>query len=194
MKQTFIKSAMLLLLILSMATTRAQEVALKTNLLGWASTSANAGIEIGTGKKTTFQLFGTLNPWKFSGDKKMRFWNVMPEYRWYTCQKFGGHFYTVRPFSIEEAKEILKTKPQQLSLQEMFLVAQTYEPGSPEFNEVFDIAVRLFPDDETANLNAACTDLQKGDLTSAEKHLAKAGNSKEAERVRDVFKQIKELE
>ena len=58
--------------------------------------------------------------------------------------------YTVRPFSIEEAKEILKTKPQQLSLQEMFLVAQTYEPGSPEFNEVFDIAVRLFPDDETA--------------------------------------------
>ena len=45
MKQTFIKSAMLLLLILSMATTRAQEVALKPNLLGWASTSANAGIE-----------------------------------------------------------------------------------------------------------------------------------------------------
>jgi hypothetical protein len=37
----------------------------------------------------------------------------------------------------------------------MYLVAQTYEPGSPEFNEVFDIAVRLFPDDETANLNAA---------------------------------------
>ena len=102
--------------------------------------------------------------------------------------------YTVRPFSLKEAKEILKTKPQQLSLQEMFLVAQTYEPGSPEFNEVFDIAVRLFPDDEAANLNAACTDLQKGDLTSAEKHLAKAGNSKEAERLRDVFKQIKELE
>ncbi len=67
----------------------------KTNLLGWASTSANAGIEIGTGKKTTFQLFGTLNPWKFSGDKKMRFWNVMPEYRWYTCQKFGGHFFGI---------------------------------------------------------------------------------------------------
>ena len=40
-----------------MATTRAQEVALKTNLLGWASTSANAGIEIGTGKKTTCLLY-----------------------------------------------------------------------------------------------------------------------------------------
>ena len=112
MKQTFIKSAMLLLLILSTATTRAQEVALKTNLLGWASTSANAGIEIGTGKKTTFQLFGTLNPWKFSGDKKMRFWNVMPEYRWYTCQKFGGHFFGIHALGGEyNIKNIIrKTK------------------------------------------------------------------------------------
>ena len=99
--------------------------------------------------------------------------------------------YTVRPFDIEEAKVILKTKPQQLSLQEMYLVAQTYEPGSPEFNEVFDIAVRLFPDDETANLNAACTDLQKGDLVTAEKHLAKAGNSKEAERIRKIYEEMK---
>lgn len=56
MKQTFIKSAMLLLLILSMATTRAQEVALKTNLLGWASTSANAGIEIGMGNLNSATL------------------------------------------------------------------------------------------------------------------------------------------
>ena len=99
--------------------------------------------------------------------------------------------YTVRPFDIEEAKVILKTKPQQLSLQEMYLVAQTYEPGSPEFNEVFDIAVRLFPDDETANLNAACTDLQKGDLATAEKHLAKAGNSKEAEHIRKIYEEMK---
>lgn len=99
--------------------------------------------------------------------------------------------YTVRPFDIEEAKVILKTKPQQLSLQEMYLLAQTYEPGSPEFNEVFDIAVRLFPDDETANLNAACTDLQKGDLVTAEKHLAKAGNSKEAERIRKIYEEMK---
>ena len=44
--------------------------------------------------------------------------------------------YTVRPFSVEEAKQILKTRPQQLSLQEMYLVAQTMEVGSKEFNEV----------------------------------------------------------
>lgn len=99
--------------------------------------------------------------------------------------------YTVRPFDVEEAKEILKTKPQQLSLQEMYLVAQTYEPGSPEFNEVFDIAVRLFPDDPTANLNAACTELQKGNLQAAEKYLAKAGHSKAADRIRKIYEEMK---
>lgn len=99
--------------------------------------------------------------------------------------------YTVRPFNIEESKELLKTKPQMLSLQEMYMVAQTYEPGSDEFNEVFDIAVRLFPEDATANLNAAITNLQKGDLSSAEKYLAKAGDSKEAEQLRGILEEMK---
>jgi len=32
----------------------------------------------------------------------------------------------------------------------MFLVAQTYEPASGEFKEVFDIATRLYPDEPIA--------------------------------------------
>ena len=99
--------------------------------------------------------------------------------------------YTVRPFSVEEAKQILMTRPQQLSLQEMFLVAQTMEEGSAEFNEVFDIAVRMFPDDPTANLNAACADLQRRDIASAEKHLQKAGNSAEALNARGALAVMK---
>ena len=99
--------------------------------------------------------------------------------------------YTVRPFSVEEAKQILQTRPQQLSLQEMFLVAQTMEPGSAEFNEVFDIAVRMFPDDPTANLNAACADLQRRDIASAEKHLQKADNSAAALNARGALAVMK---
>lgn len=99
--------------------------------------------------------------------------------------------YTVRPFSVEEAKQILKTRPQQLSLQEMYLVAQTMEEGSAEFNEVFDIAVRMFPNDPIANLNAACADLQRRDVTSAEKHLLKAGNSAEALNARGALAVMK---
>ncbi len=99
--------------------------------------------------------------------------------------------YTVRPFSVEEAKQILKTRPQQLSLQEMYLVAQTMEPGSAEFNEVFDIAVRMFPDDPTANLNAACADLQRRDIALAEKHLQKADNSAAALNARGALAVMK---
>ena len=73
----------------------------------------------------------------------------------------------------------------------MYLVAQTMEAGSPEFNEVFDIAVRMFPADPTANLNAACADLQKGDMASAEKHLEKAGNSAEALNARGALAVLK---
>lgn len=68
-----------------------QNVAIKTNLLGWATTSPNIGAELGLGRKSTVQLFGTINPWTF-GDTKIRFWNIEPEYRYWFCEKFTGHF------------------------------------------------------------------------------------------------------
>ena len=83
--------------------------------------------------------------------------------------------YTVRGFSIDEAKEVLYSRPQQLSLQEIFNVAQTFEKGSEPFNHAFQVAVLMFPDDEIANLNAAPMEIQRGgDLTTAKKYLAKA--------------------
>ena len=88
--------------------------------------------------------------------------------------------YTIRPFTVEEARELIRHKPQQLSLNEMFLVAQTYEPGSQDYNDVFLTAVRMYPDDETANLNAAIIALRSGDTAEAARRLQKAGSSPEA--------------
>lgn len=99
--------------------------------------------------------------------------------------------YTIRPFNVDEAKQIIKTKPQQLSLEEMFLVAQTYDPGSTDFNEVMEIAVRMYPDDPTANLNAACTRLNAGDADGAKFYLDKAGNSPQAVNARAAYAQLK---
>jgi len=70
--------------------------------------------------------------------------------------------YVARPFSVNEAKEIIKTKPQQLSLNEMFLVANSYPKGSPQFKEVFDVAARMYPNDAYANLNSAALDIENG--------------------------------
>ena len=82
--------------------------------------------------------------------------------------------YVVRGFSVDEAREIITKRPQQLSLNEMFQVAQTYESGSEEFNEVFEVAVRMFPDDPTANINAAAIELQQRNWKQAEKYLLKS--------------------
>lgn len=68
-----------------------QQAAVKTNLLGWATTSPNIGAELGLGRKSTVNLTGTLNPWEF-GDTRFRFWNITPEYRYWFCEKFSGHF------------------------------------------------------------------------------------------------------
>jgi hypothetical protein len=70
----------------------AQDVAIKTNLLNWATTTPNIGVEFGLGRKSTIQLFGDINPWEFGDDKHFRSWTVQPEYRYWFCEKFGGHF------------------------------------------------------------------------------------------------------
>lgn len=85
--------------------------------------------------------------------------------------------YVIRSFKLEEAKALVKTAPQRLSLEEMFAVAQTYEPGSEDFNQVFDVAVKMYPDDETANINAANALLEQGRAEEALKYLDKVKNS-----------------
>jgi outer membrane protein OmpA-like peptidoglycan-associated protein len=82
--------------------------------------------------------------------------------------------YTVRGFNVEEAKQVIKEHPQQLSLNEMFLVANTYQEGSKEFLSVFETAVRIFPNDPVANLNAAASALLAKDTAKAERYLQKA--------------------
>ncbi len=81
--------------------------------------------------------------------------------------------FEVAPISIERGKEIMRTRPRNLSLNELFLIAETYEPGTEEFREVNEIAARAFPDSDIANNNAAAAALARGDVTSAATFLSK---------------------
>ena len=95
--------------------------------------------------------------------------------------------YVVRAFSdVDEIRALMHTRPQKLSLQELFLVAQQCEPGSDEFNEVFELAVRLYPDDPVANLNAANTALRRADVKAARRYLQKAGDMPQATYARGI--------
>lgn len=89
--------------------------------------------------------------------------------------------YTIRTYTdVEEIKRIMLEQPQKLNLNEFYLVAQAYEPGTDKFSEVFETAVRMYPQDVIANLNAANAAMRRGDLNAAERYLTKAGNSPEA--------------
>ncbi|EJX08320.1 secreted protein containing Outer membrane protein, OmpA/MotB [gut metagenome] len=106
--------------------------------------------------------------------------------------------YQIRHFTVEEAKELIYTQPSKLSLEEMFLVAQTYEAGSPEFNEVFEIAVRMYPNDPVSNLNAANTALLRKDAEAARRYLQKAQPGPEKEQAEkalvELEKYLKEIQ
>lgn len=96
--------------------------------------------------------------------------------------------YVIRSYTdVEEIKAVLKRSPQKLSLHEMNIVAQSLEPGSDDYCEVFEIAVRMYPDDPVANLNAANIALGRNELERAAAYLAKAGESPEATYARGIY-------
>ena len=89
--------------------------------------------------------------------------------------------YVIREYSDPvEILSVMRTQPQKLDQNEFYVAAEAFEPGSDEFTEVFETAVRMFPDDEVANLNAANAAMRRGDNTGAERYLRKAGDSPEA--------------
>ena len=92
---------------------------------------------------------------------------MYPELRRMECQVH----YTVVPFTVEKGKEIFRTKPNNLSLNEMFLIAQTYPSGSAEYKEIFETAARIFPQSDVANLNAAASALSRKDTSAAARYL-----------------------
>jgi hypothetical protein len=79
----------------------------------------------------------------------------------------------VRPLSDNEAKALLYSRPDALSLEEMTRVASFYEPGSKQYREVYEIAARHFSDDAVANNNAAAAVLLDGNIRAAALYLQK---------------------
>lgn len=85
--------------------------------------------------------------------------------------------YTVVNFDVEQGRVIILENPKYLSLSEMYQVANSYPKGSKDFVNVFDIAVRMYPTDAVANLNAAAVALSKKDLNNAMKFMEKADHT-----------------
>ncbi|MDR3268831.1 MAG: DUF3575 domain-containing protein [Tannerella sp.] len=97
--------------LLSIKNIHSQEVAIKSNLLYDATTTINLGVEFALADQWTLDISGNYNPWSFpqteltkdangnivgepeSWDGKFRHWMLQPELRWWSCEKFNGHFF-----------------------------------------------------------------------------------------------------
>lgn len=88
-------------LLLTTLASRAQVVALKSDVLNWAAASLNIEPEVKVGKRSTIALGISWNPWTVKEDTKNRKWKhllVQPEYRYWFCEAFGGHFLGLHSF------------------------------------------------------------------------------------------------
>lgn len=93
----------------------------------------------------------------------------------------------LKPLDDPQLAEIIKTSPELMSLNQMFRVALLYPEGSPEFNDVIATALKFYPDDPVANMNAAVTAVKEHDYDKARTYVSKAGDTPEARNLRGVI-------
>ena len=76
---------------------------LKTNILyGGATLTPNLAMEFGMGRRTSLELSASYHPWKrknsYISNKKFVHSIYRPEFRWWMCERFNGHFFGVHAF------------------------------------------------------------------------------------------------
>lgn len=84
--------------------------------------------------------------------------------------------FSVKDYTLDEAKNMLGKDKSQLSQREFFQIAQSYDEGNKEFVEILtETVLKYYPDDHTANNNAGAAYLTINELSLAKKNLLKAG-------------------
>lgn len=96
--------------------------------------------------------------------------------------------YVVRSYPVKESKRIIYTHPEALSVEEMYRVAKSYDEGSDGWFDALTIAANQYPEDKTANLNAACACVKLKRLTDAKRYMKGAGDTRQARYLADIIK------
>lgn len=96
--------------------------------------------------------------------------------------------YDVRSYvEPQDVLRVMETAPENLTLAEFYSAAANLKPGTPEYTRIYRAALEQYPDEPVANLNAANAEMAAGNYAAAQKLLAKAGDSAEAEYARGVL-------
>ena len=88
-----IKALLLAAMLCATVAARAQQVAVKSNLLyDIAALTAIAGVEVALAPRWTLDLSANYNGWTLSHERRWKHWLVQPEARYWFCDRFVGHF------------------------------------------------------------------------------------------------------
>ena len=75
--------------------------------------------------------------------------------------------YNVRHFDLKEAQELVRTRPDLLSVAEIQKVADSYGTDSPAYIETLQVAARTYPGNRTAQNNCALALIEAQEYTAA---------------------------
>lgn len=89
------RKLILLVCLFSSTLLYSQVVGIKTNILMDVTKTINLGAEVGLTPKTTLDLYVNYNPWKSNDLKMFKMLVFQPEYRYWLCDRFNGHFFGV---------------------------------------------------------------------------------------------------
>lgn len=80
----------------------------------------------------------------------------------------------LKDLSDEQLKDVIKSTPEKMSLNQMYRVARMYPEDSDEFNDVMITALKYYPRDQIAITNAATAAVARGEYERAKQLLSKA--------------------
>lgn len=69
-----------------------QNYGVKTNVLYDLTSTVNLGLEYRLADRWTFDMSGNYNAWTLRDNMKWKHWMVQPEFRFWNCDAFSGHF------------------------------------------------------------------------------------------------------
>jgi hypothetical protein len=118
-------------------------------------------VDVVKGREKVLMELSGGTPYKYLTEK------IFPQ----VCRIEYNINYSMESVDASTGKLLLQTHPSSLNLSEFFAVANSYPQGSKEYNDLFDLAARLFPDSPEANINAAAVALTKKDTKLARKYL-----------------------
>lgn len=81
--------------------------------------------------------------------------------------------YTVRPFTLEESERVYETRPINLSLNEIYRLAEKYSDNQDKYYSIIRRASVLYPNDSYINLTMSFLALKRNDATGAAEYLSK---------------------